>query len=189
MNGKAFREWREGAGLTQTEVATRASVSLRTVIRAEGKANSSVPAKVAAVASGQPELLPDTIKTPKGALGAVKAKAATVVPRALREAMLRNPPYATTAAEAKAMRHLRAEQKGVYVSTIRLLPLRPVWRRLESGRQVNAAIPDPLDVAPPAWAGPRGVVTRTGAVYDYEAAHQIREPASRRSAQPVAGNW
>lgn len=199
MTGAEFRAWREGVGMTQERAAVLAGVSRKTILRAEAATGTKVAAKIAIVAAGSPELIPEpmpgTVNSPKAAKAALKAShvvgghdIANPSPE-LRKAMLRNPPFATTAAEAKAMRHLRAAQKGVFVSTIRLLPLRPVWRRLDSGRQVNGAIPDPLDVAPPAWAGPRGVMTKSGAVYDYEAAHRIREPASLRTATVTAGDW
>lgn len=115
----------------------------------------------------------------------------------LTVSMQRNPPFAKTAAEAKAMRELRREQKQkqapkgveVHLSHIRLIPLRPDWRRLPSGRQLNAAIPDPVDVAPPEWAGDRGVLTKAGRVYDYETAHVMRDFSSTGGVTETAGDW
>lgn len=210
MTGDEFRIWREGAGHTQAKAAIMAGISRLTVVRAEAAVGKEVPSKMARlVPAGVEEvaLRPGArpiavegapsfkvIKTPAEAAARVSGDI-EVTPE-LKAAMLRNPPFAKTAAEAKAMRHLRASQKPKQadgspypVSKIRLLPLRPDWLRLPSGRKVNAAIPDPLDVEPPAWAGPRGVLTASGDVYDYEAAHMMHAPFEFGSAQTTPGEW
>lgn len=210
MTGDEFRIWREGAGHTQAKAAIMAGISRLTVVRAEAAVGKEVPSKMARLVP-VPELVVDevplqsgagaievqdgpapgfkVIKTPAEAAAAVKSKDGAIS-KELKEAMLRNPPFAKTAAEAKAMRHLRAEQKKVSVSTIRLLPLRPDWVTLEpSRRRVNAAIPKPVDRAAPSWAGPRGVLTESGEVYDYETAHLMQAPFEYGAPQITAGDW
>lgn len=183
MNGAELKAWRERATVSQAGLAKAAGVNRQTVIRAEEATGRAIPAKLLAVVERAEAAAP--------APPAAKAKPAkaVVIPPQLREAMKRNPPYATTMAEAKAMRELRAEQRGVPVAHIRLLPLQPVWRRLEGGRTVNAAIPDPIAAAAPAWAGPRGVLTASGAVYDYESAMPMHAANALNVAQAVAGDW
>lgn len=210
MTGEEFRIWREGAGITQAKAGIMAGISRKTIVRAEAAVDEQIPSKMARIVSeqgldeiplkgggvievqGAPSF--NLIKTPAEA--AARVSGGIEVTPELKAAMLRNPPFAKTAAEAKAMRHLRASQKPKQadgspypVSKIRLLPLRPDWVRLPSGRKVNAAIPNPLDVEPPAWAGPRGVVTAKGDVYDYEAAHKMHPPFEFGSAQSTAGEW
>lgn len=183
MNGVDLSDWRKRAGVSQGGLAKSAGVALKTVQRAEAARDTAIPAKLRAVVERAEAAAP--------APPAAKAKPvkAVVIPPQLREAMKRNPPYATTMAEAKAMRELRAEQRGVPVAHIRLLPLQPVWRRLEGGRTVNAAIPEPIEAAAPTWAGPRGVLTASGAVYDYESAMPMHAANALNVAQAVAGDW
>lgn len=195
MTGEEFRIWREGEGITQAKAGLMAGISRKTVVRAEMALGEQIPSKLARIvteeaepASASPPGL-KLIKTAAEAAAAVKPKGSGVS-KELAAAMLRNPPFAKTAAEARAMRELRAEQKKVPVSTIRLLPLKPDWVTLEpSRRRVNAAIPKPVDQAAPSWAGPRGVLTESGAVYDYEAAHQMQPPFEYGAAQITAGDW
>lgn len=179
MNGSDLAAWRTAAGVSQAGLARASGMDRRSVIRAEAAADQPIPAKLlAAVERGET------------AAPVVKAKPAEApVPPALAAAMRRNPPYAETAAEAKAMRELRALQRGVPIAHIRLLPLQPVWTRLDSGRRVNAAIPQPRDQAAPGWAGERGVLTASGAVYDMESAHRMQPPDLLALAQPTAGDW
>lgn len=192
-DARALIEWRKARGLTQADAARLFKVTRVTVARWEKAGGISDAA--AALMAGEmdapaPEAAPTSAPKPKG-----KAKAGEVegTPRALAEAMKREPLYAETSAEAFAMRdelHRRAlvKDKEAMRSCMPLIPLKPRWqvvqpltnftkRPMGEPFKVNAAIPDPV-----AWArgfGPRAVRTATGAVFDYETADQMRAaPAS-----------
>lgn len=201
MDGAQLKIWREAREMTQTDVSRASGVALKTIQRAERNPRGAVPERVRQMTEGHddsdgPEKsIPDPVemvRNGKGAGADLVAKALDqnfgIPPEQLAEAMKRNPPYATTSAEAKAMRHARAAQLNVGPAKIRLLPLRPVWTRVGE-RTVNAAIPDPIDMPPPAWAGWRGVPTRTGAVYDYETAHHMSPPNRLGGGGAHAGTW
>lgn len=185
-------KWRKGLKLSQAEAATLLGKS-RASVQLYEQGRASIPGEVEDIVRGKakaPEVEAPPAPKPKG-----KAKAGEVegTPRALAEAMKREPLYAETSAEAFAMRdelHRRAlvKDKEAMRSCMPLIPLKPRWqvvqpltnftkRPMGEPFKVNAAIPDPV-----AWArgfGPRAVRTATGAVFDYETADQMRAaPAS-----------
>lgn len=199
MQADELKAARMSLHLSQGELATRIGRSRDAVAKYES-GRLPIPAAVASAMLALADPL-DDIAPERAGPKPVKPKAVAKLPPAppvenkgLMAAMLRNPPYATTAAEAKAMRDLRAEQRSTKahpfpVGHVRMIRLRPTWRRLDCGRDVNAAIPDPLSVRPPEWAGPRGVMTASGVVYDYETAHAMSAPDVLHIVQATAGDW
>lgn len=183
-DGAKFRAWREARGLSQEDAARLAGVARLTVSRAEksGRLNAALSALMEGK-SVEPEATPDP--EPKAAKVA-KPKAGA---DPIAEALQREPLFATTAAEAHAMRdelHRRAlaKNKESNRSCVPLIPLCPVWQTVQPVNfltkkamgepfKVNAAIPDPTVRAK---GHPRGVATRSGALYDYETAALIRAP-------------
>lgn len=191
MTPTELADWQRAKGFTQHEAAKFLGIS-RSGYLNYLNGNRPIPDSIALKCQGDGQIDPTAIPGVMRASDLVPVEDdmpdfapvtddPNVVSEAqLAEAMKRRPPYATTAAEAKAMRHKAAEMLGLKppeggVSQVQLVSLQPVWRKLPSGRRVNAAIPQPMDVEPPSWAGPRGVVTRSGRVYDYEAAHEMRQ--------------
>ena len=58
-------------------------------------------------------------------------------------------------------------------------PVGPKWQRIPGCiRVVSAKIVDPVPYEAPAWAGWRGVVTKVGLVFDYEAGHRMKDYSS-----------
>ncbi len=51
--------------------------------------------------------------------------------------------------------------------------LRPGWQRC-AWRVVSAKIPDPIPYDAPSWAGWRGVLTKSGRVFDYETGREMK---------------
>lgn len=186
MTGAELKAWREGLSLTQSQAGKLlGGASSRTIMRAENEPRAKIARALAQAF--------DDFQAGKAPVQmTAKAKAAPVpaveVPPELAAAMLRNPPYATTAAEARAMRVQRALERGLTVGHIRLLPMRPTWARV-GDIFVNAAIPNPTDARVPAWAGPRGILTESGDVYDFETAHKMTRPDLAAASVSVAGQW
>lgn len=174
MTGKELKALREAASLTQAEAAERIGVRRLAVIEAEKNPDKALSSKMRA-----------------GVEALAGADASPVAKRSIdgedigggfrlrRDA--KGNPYGTTSAETRAIR-LHLNKGSDQTAPTPLIDLRPIWRKLEGGREVNAAIPDPLSVAPPAWTGARGVVTKSGRVFDYETAHQLRNLTTTRAA-------
>lgn len=188
--GEKLAAWRARQRLSQANVATLLGCSRMTVIRMEsGKAEVSDRARDAMagrMATPEPEEVPMSAPV-------ARAKGKPVVdpeapPKAITEALKREPLFARTAEEARAMRvelHRLAlkRDKEANLSCVPLIPLQPEWQTVRPvGRvtgqpmgdpfKVNAAIPSPVGRAPA--YGPRAVMTARGAVYDYESAHVMR---------------
>jgi transcriptional regulator with XRE-family HTH domain len=200
MDGDGMRVARQARGETQAQFAKALGRSRITVARWEAGTSAIPPDVAARVKKLHSRAAPPSPLMPKARGKGAGADLLTdkpapeeLVSPELLAAMGRDPPYATTSAEAKAMRQLRAAQLKTGPANIRLLPLRPVWVQVgegEQARMVNAAIPDPVARPAPEWAGWRGVRTMSGAVYDYETAAPMRGFNDQLGVAPVAaGTW
>jgi transcriptional regulator with XRE-family HTH domain len=183
MTGAGFRAWREAAGWDQKQAAEALGISRMTISRAEKAQGDAIGPKLAeAVAAlggmaGVDAPAPAPIQSraspaPKARQSEAKAQPATPKGEGSKPLHLRT--FGRTAGECRAIREAKALKldKGGRTVGVPLVPLIPEWATV-GRRIVNAAIPSPLDRAPPPWAGPRGVVSADGAVYDYETAHRM----------------
>ncbi len=184
MNGAALRKWREGKGLSQADAATLAGKSRATINRTEQ--SGALPDWAVALINGEEQPVAREAATsapPKARAPQKRAKDAEAAPDerkaspAIVEALKRKPLFAKTSAEAFAMRDELARRGKCDRSTTPMIPLNPdfVAAGKHPGRvmKCNAAIPDPLGPASLRTYGPRGVLTKSGAVYDYETAHRM----------------
>lgn len=172
MTGAGLAAWREAAGWTQAEAAGLLSVTRETVSRSEKAADKPISRKLADAveALGGTAGMEVPAAVPAATVPARQAKAS----KASTAGALHLRTFGRTAAECRAIREARAERvdKSGRTVNVPLVPLVPDWTTV-GRRVVNAAIPSPLDRDPPSWAGPRGVVSADGHVYDYEAAHRM----------------
>lgn len=190
-----LKAWRKARGYSQAQAGAALGVS-RASVQLYEQGRADIPDKVAAKISGDDAPPAPSAKPAKSVQGGELARTAGDAPiypaGKLAAAMRRNPPYATSALEAKAMRHERARHLKVGVSNIRLLPLRPEWATVGQGpgaRRVNSAIPDPVADPAPEWAGPLGVLTASGRVYHVETAHRMKPPGHGPSGSGIDGLW
>lgn len=172
MTGAGFTAWREAAGWDQKRASEVLGIARMTISRAEKAPTMPIGPKLAQAVAAlggdvEPEPAPKAQPEPK-ASAPDRPKAA---PKAKGERPLHLRTYGRTSAECKAIRQARADPEGRTVG-IPLIPLRPDWVTV-GNRRVNAAIPSPLDREPPAWAGPRGVVSADGDCYDIQTAHRM----------------
>ena len=159
MNADELKAARAALGYTQPDMAASLGLSRPTLARYEGGAKipDEIAAKVVALAGGADPVQPK-------AAPAVKVKAAPVEDGAMP------PPdgpeliidrYLATPPEYRVTR----------------------WRRVPGRHHgypdlVHPDIPHPVADAPPSWAGWRGVLTKSGRVYDAIAGHQMTDPSS-----------
>lgn len=173
MTGAGLKAWREAAGWSQSKAAEVLEVTRETISRVEKAAGKPISAGLAeAIAKlGGAEAQGGGGLAPKAQPKASPPDRPKAAPKAKGEPPLHLRTFGRTAAECRAIREAKADKDG-RTTGVPLVPLRPDWVTM-GNRRINAAIPRPLDREPPAWAGPRGVVSGDGHCYDFETAHRM----------------
>lgn len=187
MTGDEFKSWRKGVKMTQPEAADALGVAVITIKRSELKGDELIAPTLhaawatftnapAAQASAQAQEAPPVEQKPAPKAKAAKAAPAApeIDPRRLRQ------PYDFASAPAHTIGLEREPESNDAFKASTVWDTRPCgegFQRIPGCvRVVSDKIPSPLPFKAPAWAGWRGVVTQSGAVYDYEAGHCMNDP-------------
>ncbi len=169
-------------GMTQAAFAAALGISKRTLIRAEGAADVS-PGLASKAAEIIGDDAPPQITAPAKAAPRAKAAPAPagIDPRRLPQAY----DFATAPDHTRGLERFPASNETWKASPMTdARPASPGWQRVPGCcRIVRDNIPAPLPFHAPRWAGWRGVVTQSGAVYDYESGHCVRPMGTGATVQ------
>jgi transcriptional regulator with XRE-family HTH domain len=161
MAPETFRALRAQTGLSQGGLADKLGISRPTVARYEA-GEREIPGDIADLLDtfAQPDTVqPDTIVS--------KAAPIVSVPE-----LSKLTPWTVTNIPSRAWRPIDESR----------------WQRV-GHRIVSAKIPEPIPYEAPSWAGWRGIITKSGRVFDYETGAEMRElGVSPRPDGPTPGS-